>query len=332
MGGIKTRYWAFTWITNIRQHKLPSEFKLARVLNQEFAHAVFKLEIGTKSEKKHWQGYIELNTPRTSKKNVLAIFESRFKNIAGLTISPVANREAIHNYVIKEETQAGKINYCGVKEVYDQEFANTSLREWQQSIFDYLLIRNKDKDYRSRKILYIEDQKGNSGKSHFTKYMRIGQKKLKAFKLPVNSVDRLLSATNLLIKQENKIDVLIIDIPRTMGADQHLEDLWSAIEDIKNGHILDVMFGKFNECLFKPPIVLVFTNIPMSQVRERLSEDRWEHLFLNGNNPRELEMWTRVLDDCGNSFIRTTKLKDKIIELQPENHSSVKTSESTPEI
>ena len=322
MGGIKTRYWAFTWITNIRQHKLPSEFKLARVLNQEFAHAVFKLEIGTKSEKKHWQGYIELNTPRTSKKNVLAIFESRFKNIAGLTISPVANREAIHNYVIKEETQAGKINYCGVKEVYDQEFANTSLREWQQELLDYLLIRSNDKDYRSRKILYIEDRRGNSGKSHFTKYMRIGQKKLKAFKLPVNSVDRLLSATNLLIKQESKIDVLIIDIPRTMGADQNLEDLWSAIEDIKNGHILDVMFGKFNECLFKPPIVLVFTNIPMSQVRDRLSKDRWEHLLLNGNSPRELEILQKVTD----GYTEVTKLKEKISELQSANHSSDKTS------
>ena len=312
MTSIRSKRWGFTWDTNIKQKKIPSEYKLTRFLNQEFSKAVFQLEKGGRAGKEHWQGYVILKDRRTTKKNVLAIFDNRFPNTAGLTLYPVASDEGIERYVQKAETALDKPIFCGQDELYSAKMAQTILRPWQQETEDLLLLTEDDPEFRTRKILYIEDRTGNSGKSHFTKYMRIGQKRLKAFKLPVNSVDRLLSATNILVKREQKIDLLIIDIPRTIGKDQNLDDLWSAIEDIKNGHILDVMYGKFNEAVFEPPIVMVFTNIPYEEQVDKLSKDRWMHLFLNNSRPRKLEIFTHLED----GYKTIQKLEDKIVELR----------------
>jgi len=35
------------------------------------------------------------------------------------------------------------------------------------------------------------------------------------------------------------------------------------------------MYGKFNEAIFDPPIVIIFSNINFSNIRNYLSYDRW---------------------------------------------------------
>ena len=318
MTSAKTKYWAFTWTTNANQKKLVSSYKLKKVLDQEFAIGVFQLEKGAVAGKLHYQGRLEVLGPRVSKKHVLEVFSRRFKNTAALTLSPVSNRAAIDAYVQKLDTKTAETQFCGLNEVYDNNMANKPLRYWQSQLLEFLTLVKDDPEYRTRKILYVEDRVGNSGKSFFTKYLRTGQKVLKAFKLPVNNVDRLLSATNLLVKREQQIDLIVIDITRTMGSDQHLEDLWAAIEDIKNGHVLDVMYGKFNEAIFEPPLVVVFTNQKMQDHADRLSQDRWMHLFLNSNSNRSLEHHIHHEDGSLNSF----KLENIISELQSANRSS----------
>ena len=54
--------------------------------------------------------------------------------------------------------------------------------------------------------------------------------------------------------------------------DQHL---FAIIESIKNGYVIDVMYGRMNEALFRPPIVIIFSNEPFLEVRKYLSYDRW---------------------------------------------------------
>lgn len=63
--------------------------------------------------------------------------------------------------------------------------------------------------------------------------------------LPVSSVDRLISAVHIL-NNTYEVDVYLIDLTRTQGEDQSYNDLFAAIEQIKNGHIIDVMYGKYN--------------------------------------------------------------------------------------
>lgn len=100
--------------------------------------------------------------------------------------------------------------------------------------------------------------------------------------MPVSTVERLLSAVTKLIGQE-EVDVLMINLTKTKGQDQSLADLFSATEDIKDGFIVDTLYGKYVEAIFDPPIVLVFTNEKLDEHITKLSRDRWLRLYINSN-------------------------------------------------
>lgn len=127
-------------------------------------------------------------------------------------------------------------------------------------------MKRKESFLRNRKVIYVEDIEGGSGKSTFVRWLRIGQKTFSFRALPVSAVDRLASAVNAITKQ------YALDI---VGFDLTQEDLFSAVESIKNGYVVDVMYGKFNEAIFDPPIVIIFSNINFSNIRNYLSYDRW---------------------------------------------------------
>ncbi len=57
--------------------------------------------------------------------------------------------------------------------------------------------------------------------------------------------------------------------------DQHDQDLFAIVESIKNGYIVNIMYGRMNEAIFKPPIVVIFSNKPFRMVKKYLSHDRW---------------------------------------------------------
>ena len=47
------------------------------------------------------------------------------------------------------------------------------------------------------------------------------------------------------------------------------------MESIKNGYVVDVMYGRMNEAIFKLSIVVIFSNKPFLNVKKYLSHDRW---------------------------------------------------------
>lgn len=77
-----TKFWQFTWETNIKQKKLPSLYKLKNYFNSISNYSRFQLESGTIIRKQHFQGVLELSGPRISKKQLLLNFEEEFKNVA----------------------------------------------------------------------------------------------------------------------------------------------------------------------------------------------------------------------------------------------------------
>ena len=121
-----------------------------------------------------------------------------------------------------------------------------------------------------------------TGKSKFQKWLRLGQKDLVARKLPISTVERLISAVTKLTR-EQEVDLLMINLTKTKGQNQSLEDMFAAIEDIKDGFIVDTMYGKYIEAIFNPPIVLVFTNERLDEHKSKLSADRWLRLHINSN-------------------------------------------------
>ena len=74
-------------------------------------------------------------------------------------------------------------------------------------------MKNHGEFLRDRKVIYIEDEKGGSGKSTFIKWLRTAQRYFKFRALPQASVDRVASAVNTICK-DKKLDGLTFDITR----------------------------------------------------------------------------------------------------------------------
>ena len=269
-----TKFWSFTWGTNKKQKKLPTEDQLLSFFGRVADDCVFQYEKGSKMKKIHIQGTFTLNGPRQSKTRVLGLFDKTFRNIGGLTLSPVYDSLAIRAYVTKSEGRVKGPFYGGKKEMYDERFASSKLRKWQKELFE--IITGDHKDYlKDRKVIWVQDPEGNTGKSWFQKWLVIGQKKLLVRPLPVSSVDRLFSAIFILNKT-HKVDAYTINLTRTMGDEQSYNDLFGAIEQIKDGMVVDSMFGKYNLTIFDPPMVLIFSNKKFKDFCDYESGDRWE--------------------------------------------------------
>ena len=73
----------------------------------------------------------------------------------------------------------------------------------------------------------------------------------------------------------------MINLTKTKGQNQSLEDMFAAIEDIKDGFIVDIMYGKYIEAIFDSPLILVFTNEKLDEHISKLSADRWLRFHIN---------------------------------------------------
>lgn len=205
------------------------------------------MEEGKKKKKHHFQGIFILSSKRRSKKFTLQLFEQNFKNISGLTLSPVHDRSALEGYVQKEEGRISGPYYGGKRQMYDKEMAAMPLRKWQEELFGLVTGPEKEK-LKDRTVIWIEDTRGRAGKSWYQKWLRCGQRKIQSRNLPIDRADRLASAINIISKQA-KIDVYCFDLTRTKGFDQHYEDLFNTIENIKNGFVISCFRGYFYDII-----------------------------------------------------------------------------------
>ena len=142
-----TKHWFFTWETNISQKQLPNKHKLNLF----------------------------------SKISLLKLFEDYFKNVSGLTLQKAHDKDAVFKYVTKSETRVEGPFYCGKKEKFDVKMSMISLLDWQLDLYNYLKSKLNDKNFRGRKVIWLEDFKGNTGKSTLLKWLRIGQKEIISF-------------------------------------------------------------------------------------------------------------------------------------------------------
>lgn len=149
-----------------------------------------------------------------------------------------------------------------------------TLRPWQKELYDFILTNRDNPLIRERKIIWVEDSFGMTGKSKFQKWLRIARK------LPISTVERLISAVTKLTR-EQEVDLLMINLTKTKGQNQSLEDMFAAIEDIKDGFIVDTMYGKYIEAIFESPLILVFTNEKLDEHISKLSADRWLRFHIN---------------------------------------------------
>lgn len=151
--------------------------------------------------------------------------------------------------------------------LYQGKDLPVNLYPWQQDVKDRCDLPADD-----RTINYIYEPIGNTGKSKFAKYMAY---KHGAIMLPWGRTGDLL---NLVCKLGAK-QLYMFDLSRSKPQDWAKDDIAAAMEQIKNGYIVNLKYetGAF---MMEPPHVWCFSNSPPNMAS--ISYDRWAFWTING--------------------------------------------------
>lgn len=135
-------------------------------------------------------------------------------------------------------------------------------RPWQQDVINFINEEPND-----RIVNVIFDPDGDSGKTFLTLYLMAHKK---ATRIPQQKEARDIMR---MVMNKDTFSCYFIDLPRGTSH-KDTNSVYAAIEEIKNGYCYDDRYH-FQEKLFEPPHVWVFTNkLPP---RELLSKDRWKY-------------------------------------------------------
>lgn len=179
-------------------------------------------------------------------------------------------------YCSKEESRVGDtVRSASMQNVYAYEdiafLKDPSERYgWQNTLLKKLYEQDPHllKDPDDRTIYWVTDETGNCGKSKLVKYLCAYNDNV--CKLSFGTANQIRSGVAALGAKQ----LYILDVPRTLGEDDSVNDLLSAMEDIKNGYVVSSFYGSYTKLLMAPPALVVFSNLrcPVS----KLSQDRWK--------------------------------------------------------
>lgn len=240
--------------------------------NYGFVDYVFQLEKGS-TDNFHWQCFTKARTKirASTLQNVLS--ESCLPNCrsdvshVGVKPSSSAGKDALKRYCMKSDTRV--IGPFGLRPLYlgqDLRCMNNP-HPWQQSILQ--LIQQEPDD---RTIVWIYNQSGNVGKSKLMKYCKFNGLSVR---IPLGTATQI--KTSVITKGPHRCYML--DLPRVRGKDERIQEVFSAIEEIKNGWVESAMYGKTEELMMMPPHVFVFSNEPPNLTYA--SADRWKVRSIN---------------------------------------------------
>ena len=134
---------------------------------------------------------------------------------------------------------------------------------WQAAVVSMLQADPDD-----RTLIWIADTVGNHGKSKLMKWLRF-QPDMDCARVPMGSATQI--KTSVIEKGAHR--TFMVDLPRTVGKEERIQEIYSALEEIKNGWVESAMYGKNLELLMEPPHVIIFSNYyPMLT---HMSTDRW---------------------------------------------------------
>lgn len=203
----------------------------------------------------HLQAYVEFKNP---------IAFSSMKNMFPRCHIEKAKGTSEQNY--QYCSKEGRFKQSGLQPLKDvlaaqvmARFNDVVWRPWQQDVLD--LIEGEADD---RTVIWAWDRKGNSGKSFLAKYIVLKHKAIIADGKKDNVFNQVLTHIEAGLTPSH----IILDIPRYNAGYEN----YGTLEQLKNGLIYS---GKYEggQCIFPPPHVLVFANIPPDVTR--MSEDRW---------------------------------------------------------
>jgi len=185
------------------------------------------------------------------------------KVIKGGHFSPEAGTELEGNfYCMKEETRvAGPWSDKDEKVVIPWDLERIKeWKPWQMSVFRSL----KERD--DRVINVLVDPVGGIGKSKVFKECLFRKT---AGLIPVigDAKDIIQAVCSMGMRE-----AYILDMPRTGESEMHQKSIYKAVEQIKNGVVMDFRYS-YKELIMGCPVVWIFTN--ERPAFSYLSGDRW---------------------------------------------------------
>jgi len=235
--------------------------EVINILKEYCKKWTFQLERG-ETGYLHYQGRISLKL-KARMGTVINNFDNKSFHFS------VTSTENCRNdfYVSKEETRIDGPWKDSDTEVYiPRQFRNLVLKDWQLDIIE----RSKIFDSRTINVLYDPD--GGIGKSTLSCLCELT---MKGVTLPiVNEQEKMIQAMHGICSSRKlrEPNPVFIDLPRAFDKSK-LYGIYSAIEQIKNGKLVDMRYS-YNEYWIDSPSIWVFSNREPDPAL--LSKDRWK--------------------------------------------------------
>lgn len=204
---------------------------------------VFQLEECPTTKTHHYQCYINLKVKKR-RTELIKMFNSRGFNGADIRVASSNGKEILKSYAMKKESRLD--GPWADHPIYLGRDLIKSLRPWQQEVVNML-----DQPVHPRRIWWYYDKDGGVGKSSLGKYMYFHHK---VIMLKVGKASDILNLVYKLPAQK----MYIFDIARTVRKDL-LIDMYTAIEEVKTGYIVNTKY-ETGVKLFDRPHIIVFSN------------------------------------------------------------------------
>jgi hypothetical protein len=289
----KYRYWVMTLQTtrtvmvgsiSLNDDYLPHEDQVVDALRKLTKSYVFQKEVTPTSGRDHYQCVFE-TTIRKRQSTLIREFASEllYSDPTGIQIDRMLGtwEEAVA-YCSKSDTRKeGSMPFFSHDLIPPYKgddielLADPSRRyPWQNELFEILFesvpdtLRQPD----GRTVVWITDYEGATGKSKLVKYLCYHNDDIT--KISFGSAGQLRSA----IVSAGAKKLYFIDMPRTLGTDDSVNNVISAVEDIVNGFVVGNFYGKHAVLMCDPPHVVIFSNKDCPV--EKLSGDRWKIYYI----------------------------------------------------
>lgn len=222
-------------------------------------HYMFQREL-TLPDNHHYQGMIN----RTVKIRLLQFAAVLREEFPGIHLGPAsaAGRQALRDYCMKSDTrQAGPWADRRIVPKYEGADLPKEWYQWQQYFIE-LFQQKAD----VRTIHVVVDPLGGQGKSMLAKYF--AWKKLAQY-LTFSDANNLVYS----VVERGAMPAYVFDLPRTKSKKVSMDEIYTALEQIKNGNVYSGKY-KGGELIMDPPHVVLFTNWPID--KSKMSDDRWK--------------------------------------------------------
>lgn len=281
----KYRYWVVTLqfgkssINGSTSDYLPTVETVLSVFDELAQAYVFQIEVTPLTKKDHFQCVL---TTKIRKRHSTLLKELAnglgYSGLSGVQVDRMRGtwEEAVAYCSKADSRKEGTYPFFskGMVEPYkgsDITFLADRNRRysWQNQLIDLLFKKEPHvlADPDGRTVIWITDLSGGTGKSKLVKYLSFNNSDIS--KISFGSAGQLRSA----IINAGPKKLYFIDMPRTLGTDDSVNNILSAIEDTLNGFVVSNYYGQSSVMMFDPPHVVIFSN--MICPREKMSGDRW---------------------------------------------------------